>query len=150
MEQNGCKAQDPLKNKAAFIAKRFSKAVSPGAQYNVLTVLRFLNKESEDISYTGVGFTPNLLIIIYGCEQLLTVGFSIAQNPQSQRSISVLPGERYWTVDWLIAKILDSSGLNGQMGTLKSIDADGFTITWEKQGDTNPYYSAELQVFCLG
>lgn len=126
------------------------KITSPAAQslrvaYKAFT--RVMNANTGDVSYTGIGFKPKAIILqsIIDYENIISTGFATAATKQTCQYHD-LDGN-WWGYDLLIAVLIDAA-CQGQYGTFKSFDDDGFTITWAK--DTGIAGTANCFALCIG
>lgn len=124
---------------------------SPSLKIKLLTATRDMTAASGDVAYTGVGFLPRGIILIGG---RITSG-SIApvdQNGDSQTfqiydagasvNADIVSGSAVWITS-------DASGYtNRQSAAIKTLDADGFTLTWTKYG--SPTGTGNIMALCFG
>ena len=111
----------------AGLGSRFAKAAT-----------RDIQAVSGDVSYTGIGFKPGMIIAIATlpqavggyCIGLLTPGVYGCQYMQSAGGI-------YYSTTVVIS-IEQTTGSKFQQAAVKSLDADGFTLEWTKTGTTDP------------
>jgi hypothetical protein len=95
---------------------------------------------NADVAYTGIGFKPSAMI-------LFTCLNSGAQLSLNLWTTPVQWGVHFSTAWWPTGNI-DMYLTGGRSwGTLKSFDADGFTITWSKT--TNPTGTLNVSYMCL-
>jgi len=91
-----------------------------------------------NVSYTGIGFKPGSLIMTYGQNPgqrqwgMTIWGNDISGVPSPSRG-GFCWTSQYYPTDQIA---LDSNGnwTNVIIGSLSSLDSDGFTITWSKIG----------------
>lgn len=113
-----------------------------GVSYSQLkTFTRVGNAVSGDVSYTGVGFKSKFIFFLANAqwgELPWSIGFCDAQLGEMCLYEASLAGTRTSAVD--TAKCIVESDLvaNAQNATLKTLDVDGFTLTWTKTGNPNP------------
>lgn len=93
------------------------------------TFTRDATSSSADISYDGVGFKPSVVLFINGVSGSTnwSVGFDNASSHYCIAGLSsgtVSPDTSY--------SISINDGTNKQRGIIKTMDSDGFTITWTK------------------
>lgn len=93
------------------------------------TIVRVLTASSGDVSYAGIGFRPTSLVFLAGNGASFSVGLDNATNHGNIYSVS----PSYTDSGNTSIGIVDGS-LNGQTGFVKSLDEDGFTISWTKTG----------------
>lgn len=105
----------------------------------LITATRDDAAASGDVSYTGAGFQPTAVIcfaICAGAGQQFSLGMaddSLAEMCVYQRIDA--PGYLLPETT-LFINVLASVG-NGQSAVLKTLDVDGFTLTWTKAGTPN-------------
>lgn len=100
---------------------------------------------SGDVSYTGVGFTPTSLqcIMIVNGTKYNSNGFSDSSKNSIGRAQT---GDNLYYDKQQICAYTDQNNW-GQYATVKSYDADGFTLTWTKLG-TVPAGTMALKFIC--
>ena len=94
---------------------------------------RDMTTATGDVSYTGIGFKPKLLLCIShldGGGVNGSIGFG---NVDSQKNIFFFLSTPAMSGSGS-GMIVLGSGTILQEGTLKTFDTDGFTLTWEKIG----------------
>lgn len=99
---------------------------SPNAKY--ISFTRDITALSGDVSYTGVGFQPTAIIFL--ANSGTTYG-SIGMGSDTLDKCAFMDGG---TVTVQAQSIMVQTGGAGQIATVKSLDADGFTLAWVKQG----------------
>ena len=103
----------PLKSKIIFITRDASAA-------------------SGDVSYTGTGFIPSSLIANAHVDATLYYSNGFSDSTRTAISTFHNGSTAYWDNPTLITYSNQSSW--GQSASVKSYDADGFTLTWGKVG----------------
>jgi hypothetical protein len=95
---------------------------------------RNLGGVTADVPYTGVGFQGSSIEIFscVGASLIVCSGIDDGTNHRSIATDSL--GAAGMSVSHSI--VLQDNATNGQIGFIKSFDADGFTITWTKVGAT--------------
>lgn len=112
----------------------------------VKTLTRVGNAASGDVSYTGVGFKPSALIMISKIEAKGgSIGFDNVTY-QSMLWVGTDDGLGYNASG--LAKVASVTG-NGQTCFCKSLDADGFTLTWTLLGGGGGAGAQTYYVLCL-
>jgi len=109
----------------------------------VITATRDLTAASGDVSYTGVGFIPTVLLVWFQLStgaSLAGIGFSDSAKTNYCYNTLLAGGSAY-----LIAAGTGST--NYQRAIVKTYDADGFTLTWTKTG--SPTGTLNLYFLCL-
>jgi len=90
---------------------------------------------SGDVSYTGYGFQPTSLIVIaYGIDNSISVGLGDVNLSEACIYIDDNSGAYTHGGTSQIIHMLLSGGATGQTAVLKTLDADGFTLTWTEVG----------------
>lgn len=115
------------------------KTYADGGLANVYvgTLTRDVSVANADVAYTGVGFTPKAVIFINAMGSVSQDISSMGADSVSVRGCKFADTARggHLTPDTrqsIIAMV--SAGPNYHTGRIKSMDADGFTITWAKTG----------------
>lgn len=111
---------------------------------------RDMTASSGDVSYTGVGFTPKGVAFIY-CKSsanfvFLGWGFDDGTN-HSCISIYAAAGTEQGGDTYSIA--IYEAGDKAQNASISAFGADGFTLTWAKQG-TPSSGTAEIKYIAIG
>lgn len=109
----------------------------PNVHHTKAVMSNFVKEESRsteaaagDVSYSGYGFQPNCLIIAasrYNC--FASVG--LADENLTECCI-YQPAVDEWENASVL--IFGGTAIDNQSAILKSLDADGFTLTWTKTG----------------
>ena len=87
-----------------------------------------------DVSYTGYGFKPKALIALSG-EGNKVKSSGLADEELHSVCVRQVGGQDNLTVSSINLINMDFDGSNKQTAVLKSLDDDGFTLTWTKGGD---------------
>jgi hypothetical protein len=125
-----------------FAGKTFS-SYSDTAFYSG-TLERDVSVGSGDVSYTGIGFKPRAIIFYATVASTNTASWGMSAGASNNVMTQMASGSfDYYTGSASIAYV---SGLNTHIGTIKTFDSDGFTITWTKAnsptGTLRVYYMA--------
>jgi len=114
-------------------------AAAGGAlQSTVQAETRAAAAASGDVSYTGAGFTPTTIIVFAGGDgddesiSIMAGDDSAAENGlvvYAMSATTIIDGGRALIVD-----INNQAMTNTQDAVLKTLDSDGCTFTWSKQG----------------
>jgi len=99
------------------------------------TFTRAMDGTSGDVAYTAVGFKPSAIIFIVGHTTSVgwgSIGFSDGTLNYCQFSNSVASTGTQ-TIDTSKAILLLNTG--SQVAIVKTMDADGFTLTWSLSGN---------------
>lgn len=95
-----------------------------------------LNQATADVAYTGVGFKPTAIAFLgwantSACGGMLSIGFDDLTTSVVFLLTDTTP-TYYGSASYSIY-LFDETGKQ-VLGTVKSFDTDGFTISWLKQG----------------
>lgn len=93
-----------------------------------ISFTRDITAATGNVSYTGVGFTPTAIIFI--ADKGSTYGSIGMSSDTLDKCLFVDAG----AVSMQAYGIMVQTGGAGQIATLLSLDADGFTLAWTKQG----------------
>jgi hypothetical protein len=129
--------------------KVFSNAAGTNYEWatgvKIGTFNRDLAGTSGDVAYTGVGFKPSHVLFISVTE---SNGMSWGIDNGTNHYCSFCYGGTF-TISTLATNsitVANSAGSGSQTGLIKTLDADGFTITYAKTGSPtgtiNIYYLA--------
>jgi len=108
-------------------------------QSKVIQGTRTAAAASGDASYTGFGFSPTTLIVFFhGTDSTDNIGSGMADDTGTGESMvrvialngTALTGE----ANSLFVAITEGTNTDRQEAIMKSLDADGFTLTWTKNG----------------
>ena len=99
----------------------------------VVTATRACDGATADVSYTGVGFAPKAVLVVWVLQGNPNIGVqlwapSVAGGFHSATKASDTCGN-FWSTNCVDCY---PSGGGRQYGALKSFDADGMTISWIK------------------
>jgi hypothetical protein len=100
----------------------------------IISGTRALDAATADVSYTTVGFKPSAAVAIATVDgaDRLSIGFF---QGTSNQVISQFGAVTYHTVTSGIL-IYDGETGKNQLAAIKTWDADGFTLTWTRTGNT--------------
>lgn len=98
-----------------------------------------------DVAYTGVGFTPTSIVCYYVIDGSTVRGVGFSDSSKNGYDLRINSASAAYSYNALI--LLETTGGNNQIGTVKSFDSDGFTLTWTKGG--SPTGSATLVFLCF-
>lgn len=103
------------------------------------TITRDMDAVSGDVSYTGVGFTPGLVFFTAAVQTTsISFGFGDATTSTFSRGWNAGGGSILFTGGSGACVHLYESSILGQDAVVKSLDSDGFTLTWSKSGSPTP------------
>ena len=120
---------------ASASLKLFGNAAGNGLEYapgiDALAFGRAMQADSGDVSYTGYLFKPSF-VFFFG--MLNNQSFSAGYDNITHKYVMVIfsTGPSYTRTS--SGGIYLAEGAASQIGYLKSLDADGYTITWIKDG----------------
>jgi len=102
----------------------------------LLSHTRVKDAASGDVAYTGYGFQPSALIVF--ASDTTRLNWGVADSNLANMGAS-LDGETPVYSIYTTYLIVISTGANSQTALLKTLDADGFTLTWAKSGAGTSY-----------
>jgi len=134
--------------------KLFTNAAASAPEWaagaNVIQTTRNMEAASGDVAVTGVGFKPSVLICYALPDSLnaksFSVGFASGTTVRSFYDNNLTTAGTYTPVNELIH--LMNSTAEFQNAVVKTMDADGFTLTWTKTG-TPDAGTAYIYFLCL-
>jgi len=115
--------------------KKFMNAAGTAPEWasglKIGTFTRSMTAAGGDVSITGVGFKPSVVILL-SCLALtsMSIGFDDATNHHCILNYASGNNQYYTTKSIMLRYSIG----NYQSSLLKSLDSDGFTITWAKTG----------------
>ena len=101
-----------------------------------------------DVSYTGIGFVPTSIIFSYMTTDGKCVGTGMVDSAKGMNSYFSAQQAGYTSADSATDKCIYLSNQSGtnQQALLKTYDADGFTLTWNKT--STPTGTAHIVAIC--
>lgn len=115
----------------------------------IITATRDVTAGSGDVSYTGVEFSPTVIIALGGFyttpEARASIGFS--DSSIAERVLANLSTDVFYNAPGDCLYFADAVG-NYQAAVVKTYDADGFTLTCTKSGNPGAG-TAKLNFLCL-
>jgi len=123
---------------------------SAGVSAKVGAFSRDQGASSADVAYTGVGFSPKVVLFhsVYNTADQASWGFDDGTLGNSLYTYDYQSADS-WGRATSSSINPKSSALNYQHGSIDSLDADGFTIAWIKQG-TPSSVSLVIQYLAIG
>lgn len=106
---------------------------------------RAMTAASGDVAYTGVGFQPKGLIILAISGLKLSWGIGDSSLTEYSTMLTISPTSEGGGNSTIVHI---KTGSDWQWAQLKSMDADGFTLTWNKGG--TPSGTMIMQVLAFG
>ena len=116
--------------------------------YYIKQATRDITAATGDVAYTGVGFKPRALVAM-GCvdsDKRMSMGIAVGA---AEYSVSTLDGRATDTWSTNLANLfwVDTGSGQNQLAVVKSMDSDGFTLTWTKDG--TPTGTFVFMVLCI-
>ena len=111
--------------------------------YKIGTFTRAMDADTADVAYTGVTFKPSVIVFLSALDtKSMSVGFS---NVTANYAISSYGSSQLGVATACI--LVYEDGSKNQTAIVKSMDTDGFTLTWTKgttpaSATANVYYLA--------
>lgn len=97
------------------------------------TFTRDMTAGTGDVAYTGVGFTPQLLILTGGIAGTPSCAFNGFDNITAKGCTFQNDAGNQGTLSTVVTKIFGAVASDAyQQAIVKTFDADGFTLTWTK------------------
>ncbi len=121
-------------------------------QVKLIERTRAENAASGDVAYTGVGFSPRVIFVLFSGTAYIGVGMAdVAKTNKclTQLMTGTTPPTQIANV--IYTKIVHGEaigGINGLDAIVKSYDADGFTLTWTEIG-AGLAGTMTMEVLCL-
>lgn len=112
----------------------------------VITGDRDMTAATGDVAYTGVGFTPTSIIAISSVSGAVTTNISVGDSAKTASGIYTIGNDNTKNRHAGIVTLVTSGG-NQQIATIKTYDADGFTLTWTKTG--SPTGTGYISFLCF-
>ena len=98
----------------------------------IITATRDAGASSGDVSYTGVGFMPTSMRCLMNKDNSLFQSDGCVDSAKTAFSLYQSAANVYYDSTYFVMYSDQGSWLQG--ATVKSYDADGFTLTWTKTG----------------
>jgi len=118
-------------NNITLIHGNYSDALFRYTGFNVVEATRVLNLDSGDASYTGATFRPRAVLVIgKATGKFSSTGFASAATANG----SITDGVAEGATATLIHAYEDVGKYN--TAVLKTLDANGCTLTWTRTGET--------------
>lgn len=126
----------PISNPISVVLHSFAKLET-----------RNMTAASGDVSYTGYGFLPRALIIFSARNANLEAAWGVCDVGLRESCIylSYAPGR--FGLGSYILHIITGATPDYQRAIVKSLDTDGFTLTWTKAG--TPSGTIDMAVLAL-
>jgi hypothetical protein len=113
-------------------------ADSLSTKFKIGAFTRVMDTATGDVAYTGVGFTPKAIVALGKCDpdSIATICASISQGLDSYLVATYTATGVKATQGAYFLSFVEGVSLS-QVAVLKSLDADGFTLTWTRTGSTS-------------
>lgn len=112
----------------------------------MINSLKDVSDASGDESFTGVGFTPKVVIAFSALSAATEHAMLGIADSDLANYLLYLNGSAWESTVTKFLNLWVSSG-NYQEAIIKSMDSDGFTVTWTKTG--TPTGASRLNFLCL-
>lgn len=111
-----------------------------------LNFTRDLTAVSGDVKYAGFGFKPRSVLFFAGIEAAAAAswGFSDGAKHLDLNSEAITAADQMGADSTTCINLLQAAGKT-QTAIVKSLDADGFTLTWTKTSTP----TGTAKIFCL-
>jgi len=101
----------------------------------IISGTRAASAGAGDAAYTGAGFTPTTIHIRMCVASADTASWGFGDDAVDETALRYETETYHYNEDTSnIAALGDSDGTDGYTAVLKTLDADGFTLTWARQG----------------
>ena len=118
----------------------------PTARFKVIAATKDMTAATADVAYTGVGFKPAAIIAIAAINGTIQYSNGMADAGLTTGNLYNSQASTNAYVDANFISLWAAGGGN-QTGTLKTLDSDGFTITWTKY--LSPTGTATIKFLCF-
>ena len=105
--------------------------IDAGVRSTLIVSSRDASAASGDISYTGVGFMPTKITALMRVDGTLYRSDGVADSARANNCTYQSSANVYYENNGALVSYTNYSGW-AQSATVKSYDADGFTLTWTK------------------
>jgi len=127
-------ADQVLTSNGTGAAPTFQAAAAGGASVKVGTFTRDTATASGNQAITGVGFTPKALLFVGGQSTSAEIGWGLSDGTNEANlydRYNITSANNYGVVNSRAMTFVED-GTKDYSGTIASLDADGFTITWTR------------------
>ena len=101
------------------------------------TLTRVMNTASGDVSYTGVGFQPSKIIFLAEFDTTGWNALSAGFDDATSHFVIGTYTSATFSVNGKSIDLVDTAGSTLQNALVKTMDSDGFTLTWTLLGAGN-------------
>lgn len=113
----------------------------------LIQATRDMTAATGNVGYTGVGFSPRMIIVFAGAYAVQGSSWGITDGTNQSVSYQWYSGEGIFAQTGEIISIYQALGLN-QTASIVSLDTDGFTLSWTENGSPAAD-TIELAFFCI-
>lgn len=115
---------------------------------STISATRDLTADSGDVAYTGVGFKPSAIIAIavINATSCMSIGFSVGLAEHCLYDYFPAYTDGYGNGQDTLIYAYPTTG-DSQYAIVKTLDADGFTLTWTKTN--TPEGTLALRFLCF-
>lgn len=118
----------------------------PTARFKVIAATKNMADATGNTSYTGVGFKPAGIILIAAIGSTMQYSIGMADAASTTGQLGNGAASSNVSVDASMLAVWAAAG-GAQTGTLVSLDADGFTMTWTKY--LSPTGTLTIRAICF-
>lgn len=101
------------------------------ARIKVVSATKDMAAATADVAYTGVGFKPVAIMAVAAINGTIQYATGFADAGLTSGNLYNAQASTNANVDGSFLAVWAAGG-GAQTGTLKSLDSDGFTMTWTK------------------
>lgn len=101
------------------------------ARFKIIAATKDMAAATADVAYTGVGFKPAAIIAMAAINSTVEYSMGFADAGGTTGNLYDGSSSANMAVDGNFLTLWAAAG-GAQTGTLKSLDSDGFTMTWTK------------------
>ncbi len=115
-------------------------------EHKILSFTRDMTASTGDVAYVDVGFTPRQVIFFAAVASNKAASWGDDDGTDQMCTYQVSTGDMASSI--VASIILENSSSEGQIGKVKTLDSDGFTLTWTKNA-TPPAGTATIIAVCF-
>tara|TARA_Y100000310_G_scaffold325090_1_gene388048 strand:- start:2354 stop:3061 length:708 start_codon:yes stop_codon:yes gene_type:complete len=104
---------------------------------DIIDATRDMTAASGDVSYTGTGFTPISVAAMGAIGSSNIISFGVGDDGADEASLRYYTASSNWELSTTQFIAAYETGSKIQAAVLKTMDADGVTLTWTKYGSTS-------------
>jgi hypothetical protein len=117
------------------------------AGYKLGSFTRDMAAVAGDVAYTGVGFKPVLVEFMTSFSQAHSVGWDDGTNAFYSATVGVGTGMEYISGGARSIFMTDNYGSTNVLAYIKTLDSDGFTLTWSKTGSPTGTFTVYYKAY---